>query len=183
MRFITIFVLQIGSLPTAALGQDQGKPRVRVDVSAGLALPASSFHENFRKGPELIAGVRYRLSPILDLRVSAEAIIFGGSRAVTYASRPSSWLRRADPLLAAFAGPQVALSSAPTHMYLQGLLGVIAPFDGPGGMRRAPAFAVGVGIRHLRGFGEITYTYGFGGYQREDMGYASVRLGVSLGPR
>ena len=157
-----------------------GKPRVRVDVSAGVALPLSQryFSAYYKKGPELVAGVRYRLSPILDLRVSAEAILvehtpegFGG---------PSNWLRRVDPLLAFLAGPRVALSTASTHMYLQGSVGVVPPTEfGP----LAPALGVGVGIRHLRGFGEITYTHGFEGYAGQDIGYASLRLGVSLGPR
>ena len=185
MCFVTILVLLIGALPTAALGQDRGKPRVRVDVSIGIALPASP--EGFRtyntKSPELVAGVRYRLSPILDVRVSAEAMVLGGaSGGVRYSAGGgvSNWLRLADPLLAFVAGPYVALSSAPTHMYLQGSLGVVAPFDGRGGMRRAPALGVGVGIRHRRGFGEINYTHAFHGYSRQEgMGYASLRLGVS----
>ena len=77
MRFITIFALLIGSLPTAAHGQDRGKPRVRIDVSAGLALPSSpwGFRTFHKTGPELVVDVLYRLSPILDLRVYGEAIL------------------------------------------------------------------------------------------------------------
>ena len=161
-------------------------------------MPSSSnryFKESYKGGPELVAGVRYRLSPILDLRVSAEAVLFVNTYGnVLYqeyqhtpaninfgSGGPSSWLRRADRLLALFAGPRVTLSSAPTHTYLQGSVGVLASSEfGP----LAPALGVGVGIRHSRVFGEFTYTHGFEAYgPGEQLGYWSLRLGVSLGPR
>ena len=200
MRFttivVTVVVSLVGTLATAAHGQDRGKPRVRVDVSAGIALPSSSnryFKESYKAGPELVAGVRYRLFPILDLRVSAEAVLFEQSTinvlyehtpaSINFVSGgPSSWLRRADRVLALFAGPRVTLSSAPTHTYLQGSVGVLAPF-GFGHRAPAPALGVGVGIRHSRVFGEFTYTHGFEVYAGEELGYWSLRLGVSLGPR
>jgi hypothetical protein len=201
MRFITTVALLAGALP-AVNAQGWANQRVRVDVSAGLALPSApkDFRIATNGGAELLVGVRYRVSPILYLHAYSEVISFRENVVCLLTSASTCQDKWSAPMLSLFAGPLVALSSASTHMYLQGAVGVIAPGDHfPPGARRAPAVEVGVGILHrlaphLRGFEEITHTRGFEAYIHAlpqeglrlttgGIAYSSLRIGVSLGPR
>ena len=199
-RRVRAVALLAGALSTAVSAQAWANQQVGLDISAGLALPSTptDFRIGAKGGPELLVGARYRVLPTLSLRAYAEVISF--RRPVICAGTcEDGW---SGPLLLLFAGPLFALSSASTHAYLHGAVGVMAPFgdDFPPGARRAPGLEVGAGIlhrltAHLQGFAEIAHTRGIdayiktlpragGGFYTTPVGvaYWSARIGASLGP-